>query len=417
MKNTSRISELVLKFLQEELSPEEQMELEDWRQDPENAVLFRELITPEHLHNGIKSVYGVEQSKERIYNRVLAEMPARKGRSAQRFQRIYRLYHDRWAAAVAALLLIAGGGYMWIHFKSAQRAIHPAVKLVRDDIPPGGNKAVLTLGNGARIILDSARTGQLASQGNTKIIKAGSGLLTYHPLPAGPSPAPVTYNTLTTPKGGQYQLVLPDGTKVWLNAASSIRYPTSFTGKVRTVETTGETYFEVAHNQEKPFKVKIGNAVVRDLGTHFNINAYTNEPLMKITLLEGSVSVSRNDREAERETGNMALLPGQQAQISRQGGIDIVSNVNVEKEIAWKNGLFYFREIGVHELMKRLERWYDIQVEYVAGYHNTYHFTGEISRNVPISRVLEMVEQTGVAKFNITGKTVTVMPGIPIPSP
>jgi ferric-dicitrate binding protein FerR (iron transport regulator) len=282
---------------------------------------------------------------------------------------------------------------------------------LKNDVLPGGNKAVLTLGNGATIILDSAHTGALAQQGNTQVVKLNNGQLLYnHTAKNGENSltidhSPLTYNTLSTPRGGQYQLVLPDGSTVWLNAASSIRFPTAFTGNERNVEITGEAYFEVKKNAAMPFTVKMNNgASVQVLGTHFNINAYDDEETIKTTLLEGSVKITKDAALA-------IIRPGEQATLSHKSQTSQnipVQKVDVEEVMAWKNGAFQFGGATIETVMRQISRWYDVEVEYKGNI--SLHFAGTISRNVNISQVLEMLEKAGGIKTTIKGNKVIVTP-------
>ena len=321
--------------------------------------------------------------------------------------RVHFLRRNRWWWAAAIILLLGAGAYIWTGRlpKAAIAQARPATH-TKNDVAPGGNKAVLTLANGAVIILDSAHTGTLAQQGNTAVIKQDNGRLAYnalHDSSASVRATEVLYNTLATPRGGQYQLVLPDGTKVWLNAASSIRYPTAFAGHERRVEVTGEAYFEVAKNTAMPFYVKMNNgAAVEVLGTHFNINAYDDEPARKITLLEGSVKVSG-------KTANVVITPGQQARLTTQNSIlKVTDDVDVEEVMAWKNGAFQFEGADIQSVMRQIGRWYDVEVEYKGNI--SLHFAGTISRNVNISQVLEMLERAGGVKTVVTGRKITVTP-------
>jgi transmembrane sensor len=268
----------------------------------------------------------------------------------------------------------------------------------KNDVAPGTNKAILTLANGSSIILDSAANGTLTTQGNSKILKL-NGMLSYNTLKTKSSE--VLYNTISTPRGGQYQLMLADGSKVWLNAASSLRFPASFVGKERKVELLGEAYFEVAKNASMPFKVKVNGMEVEVLGTHFNINSYENESTIRTTLLEGSVKINKNNNSS-------FLKPGQQAEMNKAGEIKIINNVDVEEAIAWKEGKFQFDRADIHDIMRQLERWYDVDVEYQGTVSS--HFGGTISRDVNLSQVLNMLHLTGEVKFQIEDKKVVVMP-------
>jgi len=276
----------------------------------------------------------------------------------------------------------------------------------KNDIAPGGNRAILTLANGQQIILDSAANGNLAQQGNIKIIKLDNGRLAYKTL--NEKPGEVLYNTISTPRGGQYILVLADGSKVWLNAASSLRFPTSFTGKERNVELTGEGYFEVAHNAAMPFHVKSGDMTVEVLGTHFDINAYNDESVIKTTLLEGSVKVSKG-------AASKMIRPGEQAQIENHGNPLIpkimVQTTDVDAAIAWENGRFIFQGNNIQSVMRQLARWYDVEVSYQENVTDE-KFVGVINRSryENISQILEMLEKTRTVSFTINGRNITVMP-------
>ena len=264
-----------------------------------------------------------------------------------------------------------------------QKRPHPA------DILPGGNRAVLTLADGSTISLDSVHTGNLASQGTTKVLKIQDGELKYDAATAA-GHSTVSYNTLSTPRGGQYKLLLADGTRVWLNAASSIRYPTTFIGPDREVEISGEAYFEIAKNAAMPFRVlTVSNPGDNDpmtidvLGTHFNVNAYTDEPVVRTTLLEGLVKVSK-------EKNTVQLKPGQAAQVRKDGAIQQIQDVDLEATVAWKDGLFEFNDEELPAIMRQISRWYDIDVEY-AGAVPTDKFTGSVSRNTTLSGVLKIL--------------------------
>jgi transmembrane sensor len=299
----------------------------------------------------------------------------------------------RWVAA-ASIIFLLGGAYFLFFNKTKPAIAQTQQERFKNDVAPGGNKAILTLGNGKQIILDSAANGELAKQGNAKIIKTDSGKLAYNTT--NEKPTEVLYNVLTTPKSGQHQLILSDGSKVWLNAASSIKYPTAFVGNEREVEITGEVYFEVEHNDKMPFKVKAGNQTIEDLGTHFDINAYTDEPEMKITLAEGSIKIASN-----------ILKQGQQAHVY-QDQIKILSDADVEEAIAWKNGYYKYNSTDIQSLMRQAARWYDVDVVY-EGKIPEDKFTGKIPRSVNLTEWLKILEYSEV-KFKIDGKKLTVMP-------
>ena len=265
-------------------------------------------------------------------------------------------------------------------------------------IVPGGDKAVLTLSDGSQIVLDSASNGDLAQQGGSTIIKIG-GRLNYA---ANGQSSQVLYNTITTPRGGQYQVELADGSKVWLNAASSLRFPTAFAENVRTVELSGEGYFEVAHDPAKPFYVKVNDLEVQVVGTHFNINGYANEPAVKTTLLEGRVRV-KNSRK------HVFLNPGQQAVVSAaQDDLRIIDDVDVEEVVAWKNGRFLFNSTDLEAIMRQAARWYDADVQYEGKTAET--FSGSLPRTENITQLLKIMEATEKVSFRIQGKEIMVKP-------
>lgn len=308
----------------------------------------------------------------------------------------------KFATAAVALLFLSFGIYTFLHQDkpTATKQIVKAKSRPLHDALPGGNKAVLTLANGQTIILDNAENGTLAKQGTTTVKKTSEGMLVYNAANAAKSNSAVSINTIATPRGGQYQVVLPDGTQVWLNSASSLRFPTRFTGKSRPVEITGEAYFEVAKNAKMPFIVKTERAEIEVLGTHFNVMAYHDEQVMKTTLLEGAVNI-KNGKTVNR------LAPGQQAQIGASGTTKVVSDVDVDDEIAWKNGIFQFRDASVDLILRQASRWYDVDVIYKGNVPNR-EFTGRISRNVKASKLLEMLIYTGI-DMKIEGKKIIVL--------
>lgn len=303
----------------------------------------------------------------------------------------------RTAAAVFVLFAIALGGYFLLKEPDATPLI---VKKESNDIAPGGNKAILTLSNGQQIVLTDARNGNIATEHLTAINKTEDGQLVYQNK--GEQQV-IAYNTISTPRGGQYSITLSDGTKVFLNAASSLKYPVTFSGSQRQVALTGEAYFEVAHNQAKPFKVSSGNQIVEVLGTHFNINSYSDTPIIKTTLIKGSVKVS-----AGKQT--LLLKPGQQSQTIAGAAEDfkliLNKNADVSSEIAWKNGLFQFNGASIREVMQSAARWYDLDVIY-EGELPAIEITGQISRKVNLSGLLELMKFAG-ADIKTEGRKVTI---------
>ena len=308
----------------------------------------------------------------------------------------------RWGRLAAAVIFFISATGIFFGLKPAQPK--PEIAQVKknpftkkDVIVAGGNKAVLTLADGSNIVLDSTHNGTLTKQGNTKVVQVNMATLAYHSDTE--SSQQVVYNTLATPSGGQYQLILPDGSKVWLNAASSIHFPTVFKGNERHVTVTGEAYFEVAKNAAMPFTISVKDMEVKVLGTHFDIMAYDDESTMNTTLLEGSVKVSQ---------GNLVrmLVPGQQSNIDKTGSIK-VTDAAVEEVMAWKNGWFQFNAHDIKTVMRQISRWYNVEVVY-EGKIPPGHFTGLVSRNNDISQVLKIMQSAGV-RFKIEGRKLIVL--------
>lgn len=352
-----------------------------------------------------QKVYDVDW--QGMYDRVLSQ----KGVNQKERKRPFNYILLRVAAAVIALVAISVGIYLGYNEISNRQVPAEQAHKSQQDVSPGGNKAVLTLGNGRVINLNAAASGAVANQGGMQVIKLDSGQLAYRAADRSASPDEVEYNTLATPRGGQYQLILPDGSKVWLNAASSIRFPTAFMGKKREVEISGEVYFEIAENARMPFIVKKGDMKVQVLGTHFNVKAYDDEVKTKVTLLEGKVKVTSGNG------GSAVLKHGQQAILQRfQNGsgqpttqkISVKEEVDLEEIMAWKEGLFVFRNDDLISIMQRLQRWYDIHLEYESNDASASHFTGTISRDADLSKVLKMLELTGGVHFEIKDKTIII---------
>ncbi len=299
--------------------------------------------------------------------------------------------NTRRVAAAAILAILLGVGSLFV-LKNDKKdiSITQIKQLVLDSILPGTNVAILKLADGSEILLDSAGNGQIKEQGNVKIIKIADGHLAYNNN--GDNTNEVLYNTITVPRGGQYQLQLEDGTKVWINAASTLRFPTYFSGNERTVQLTGEAYFEVTKNAAMPFHVEANQLDILVLGTHFNVNAYENEGESRTTLVEGSVRISNTN-----STG--LLYPRQQAIAGGVGSIRVENDVDIEEVLAWKNGLFQFKSANIKAILNQAERWYNVEFEYkeITG----ELFSGQIQRNVNLSQLLKILESTGKVKFHI----------------
>ncbi|WP_346320894.1 FecR domain-containing protein [Chitinophaga sp. YIM B06452] len=298
-----------------------------------------------------------------------------------------------WAAAAAALLVVSAGGYMLVT-KTGKPTVQTA-----QQFGPGYRHATLVLDDGTVVTLDS--NGHRTLQQGRAVVRQQGGQLVYDE--SGDDGA-VTYNTLRTPPGGQFKITLPDGTAVWLNAASSIRYPTAFNGSERRVEITGEAYFEIAQRPEMPFKVGVANkAEVAVLGTDFNVNAYQDEGIIKTTLLQGAISMAA-------PSGRPALLkPGQQAQLNTanaSANIKIINDANIDQAVAWRKGLFNFDHTDLRSVMNELSRWYNVDVRY-EGELPFRTFRGKITRNLSLPEVLEVLQDVDI-RFRMEGKTIVV---------
>ena len=332
-------------------------------------------------------------------------------------------YKKFWLPVAAALIVSIGAGIYYFLLPQQERATPVSViaPQLQNDALPGTNKAILMLDNGKTILLDDSQDGVLVKQGGTAVSKQGENLM-YKGKGNNDKDAPVVFNTLTTPRGGQYKLVLADGSKVWLNASSSIRYPVSFTGNERKVEITGEVYFEISQlsvdglkgkaTKRIPFIVKVNmlgreGAEVEVLGTHFNINAYDDEDAISTTLLEGSIKISP-PRPNEKSLEAVIITPGQQARLNKNGLLQLVKEVNIEETVAWKNGLFMMNGVAIPAVLRQLARWYDVDIVYGNGIPEG-RITGDIPRDMNLSEVLKVMELSGV-HFKIDNKKIIVNP-------
>jgi transmembrane sensor len=305
------------------------------------------------------------------------EQESRGERVGARVRRIWRF------SAAAILLLLAGAGWWLTSRGPSKQGPETAAAQPKPVIVPGRNAAILMLSGGRRVVLDSATQDTVLTEG-AAIVANSHGQLAYNP---GSAPATAaTYNTLTTARGNQYQLALSDGTKVWLNAASSITYPTAFAGQTREVTITGEAYFEVAQNPAQPFHVKASGLDVAVLGTSFNINTYPDEPASRTTLVEGSIRLTVGSRTA-------LLRPGQQVRVNGDQ-VELVPNADVEQALAWKNGVVKLTGATIQEVMRQVSRWYDVDVEYQGNLDRAV-FVGVVSRRQDLSKLIQVLEATG----------------------
>lgn len=391
-----RISYLFNLYYTQQATAEELQELFQLLKDQAiSDQQLTELMQKEWENLNIRTDLFDKAKSEEILNKILnAEKNGGDNRPVK------SMYLAAWFKIAATVLVVLGiGSYFLIRNKPTANNTLVKAQLPHDALP-GENKAILTLANGSTVILDDKQNGLVAKQGNTLVIKSKDGQVGYKPADSVAAEAATAYNTISTPKGYQYQVVLSDGSKVWLNAASSLRFPTQFKGKERDVEITGEAYFEVAKNPDMPFIVKVNREEVKVLGTHFCIMAYDDERFLKTTLLEGSIKLT------SAKTDNI-LKPGNQALLNQQGNVSIIENADVDEAVAWKNGLFQFKDENITGIMRQAARWYDLNVSY-QGKIPTRQFTGKIPRNVKLSEMLSMFKYAGI-NFNIEGKNITVI--------
>ncbi|MET6997184.1 FecR family protein [Chitinophaga defluvii] len=396
MQNQENITRLFHKYLANQCTPGEVDELMQSLRKPEYQSIWEELVAAQVAGTTASSQEPDEVVKARLEQRLQNILHEIEESPVPVYTRKIVPYTWKWAAAAAILILLGTGTYFYLNSPTKQVVHTPAVAM---DVAPGGNKATLTLSNGSVVLIDSVPEGKVAQQGNTSIVKLPNGQLVYNAGNSGVDES--MYNTLATPRGGQYQLTLPDGTQVWLDAASSITYPAVFKGNKREVTITGEAYFEIALNAAKPFFVKVKEATIQVLGTHFNVNAYQEEEAIKVSLLQGAVKLNN-------KKSGIRLVPGQQGQLFPDGALKLIKEVDVEQAIAWKNGYFQFDGIGLPALIRQIARWYDLDVVY-EGAVPEREFSGKIARTAYLSDVIKALELSDVhCRFD--GKKLIVMP-------
>ena len=372
MEFEDRIPRLIAKYLRGDLTPPEQKELDDWINKSESNKLFFAESTDESLMIKELRLFNKKDKTSRLDDTLETIDPETAARKRSRLVRM-----KRYLAAACLVVLLGTAIYILNHTPNKNDVANTSVNTnnsYKNDVAPGTDKATLTLANGSTIELNNLGNKKIADENGIAVNQQGSQLV----YDAGKSPSisqsKLSYHLLSTPRGGQYHVVLPDGSRVWLNAVSSIRYPTSFMGKERNVEITGEAYFEVSHDPAKPFKVKINTpsgdgGEVEVLGTHFNVNAHADEAIINTTLLEGKIKVSKNSS-AGVNPGAVLLKPGQQAQLF-QGQLKTVENADMEAVMAWKNGLFSFDAASIKTVMQQIIRWYDVDVVYAGEVKET----------------------------------------------
>lgn len=402
MDNYSEINELILKHLKQELTPEESATLTAWVEQSETNRRFFTRIndTPALMAEVRALAEGKKLDLDAAWAKIKAvgwETPETDAPA-----KVVSVTWWRYIAGAAAVLLIVSAITYFLQLADKRAATPTVVQAIPKDALPKTNKAYLTLDNGKTIVLDSLQSGLLATQGTTNVVRQKDGVISYSGGKA--SDQKLIYNTITVPRGSDVvYLQMSDGSKVWLNAASSIRYPVAFSEEDRKVEITGEAYFEVTKSQTKNFIVSKGNMNVTVLGTRFNVNSYENEENIKVTLLEGSVKV-------QQEGGERIIKPGQQA-IVNATKINVINDVDLQQVMAWKDGKFIFSNTNIQMIMRQMERWYDLEpTRYENSDVKKWEFNGEVSRYSNASKILQLLEKTGSVKFTVDGKRITVRP-------
>jgi len=405
------IGRLLFRRLTGELTLHEQIELDNWlnQQDPASKQFFEDCSDWDQVNAALSTMYVFDKKA------ALADIQKKIQLKTQSIAPTIEMVKPRgkrwfyWMAAAVLFLTIGAAVFFTVNKKKTDIVVLPVEQRYHNDVSPGGDKAILELADGSKIVLDNASNGELAKQGTTKVMKLDNGQLAYHIGQSGKGP--VSYNTISTPRGGRYQVVLPDGSKVWLNALSSLRFPTAFTGNERKVELNGEGYFEIAKNT-LPFKVRLtqgGTEIaghepleVEALGTEFDLMGYADEDHQKVTLINGAVKVSLGHEQ-------MVLKPNQQSILDKRSyALNLIDPIDVDEIIAWKNGRFQFNDASIESIMRQAARWYDVDISYDGKVDQ--QFRGTIPRQVNLSTLLKILEATGWVHFRIDGKKVTVSP-------
>ena len=409
--SADRVAYLVAGYIRQTLTEKEHDELDEWiTASDENQLLFEELTDPATIERGMNEMekVNVRAAMERLKTKI--RFTDEKVASGKK----------RWVSYSAAASIIIAIGL--VIFFMANRKSKPGKELVKTEvIKPGGNYASLTLSNGNVINLYEVKNGLIDSTNGNEVLKPADGQISYE----NHSNAENEFHVLKTPVGGQYSVTLPDGSRVWLNSLSSLKYPVSFSGTERVVELSGEGYFEVSTapsnspegggQGKTPFVVKMNGMRVEVLGTHFNINAYSDEPSVNTTLLEGRVVVSRESGSREvgksgspedGKTGSLELKPGDQARLMENGELKIENGVDVSEAVAWKNGMFQFKDAPIENVMRQVARWYDVEIVYEGK--PDHHFNATIYRKEAVEKLLHYLEQTNEVHFRVEGKRIVV---------
>jgi transmembrane sensor len=397
----SHIASLIVGDMQDKLTADQRRELNAWLQENgDNYLLYEELMDQEKLGDDLNELhkYDPNLAYEKLTQKIFPQQITGK-----------RVHFRIWWYTAAALLLLVAGGIAYFALNKPAKTIIPQSTIVAQKkspgAPPDTRKAVLILADGTTIPLSEINNGNIAQQGHITIHKNQNGQLEYKSTEAGNGIAGT--NVLRTPRGGEYQVLLEDGTRIWLNSASSIQFPVHFNSDDRRVILTGEAYFEVAKavnpktNHKKSFIVSVGNMEVQALGTSFNISAYKEDNRTQTTVVEGLVQVSRNNQ-------SNLLQPGKK--LIASDSAFTIEDADIKQEIAWKNGEFVFHNTSLKMVMNELARWYDMDVAYAPGVPSL-HFSGEVQRESDINKVLQMLEYTGGVRFTISKRIITVHPG------
>ena len=390
--NFQHIESLIDKYLAGTATEQEKQEVQNWYHSFNDA----------EVNVAVKEEAFRQKLEERMKERLLADINSEPTAVIPMPNR----YRRQLAIAASVIILLGLSFYALLHF-SRNETVSPIAAVEKtgqaDKVVPGSNKAILTLSDGSIVELDSSAKGNITQQGNVVVSKMANGQIAYSINGKTITENDAAfYNTITTPRGGQYQVTLSDGTAVWLNAASSIRFPVVFAGNERLVTITGEAYLEVAKNKEKPFRVDVGDAVVEVLGTHFNINAYADEPFLQTTLVEGSVRVTNRSN----RSFSTVISPGQQAKMSADGNIAVLDHADIEQTLAWKNGIFLFKSTDLTTILRQIGRWYDVEIEYQGSAN--MNFTGQLTRNEEVTDVLKKLALTEEVNFKLTGRKIIV---------
>ncbi len=395
--DTFYIAKILINHLEGNLSEVEKQHLAEWLEaDPQNERLLRELKTDEYLRKELKLLHSFDEQK--AFEKIRETLSKRVPLVSLKNNRIRRMV----GVAAAAIVLLAVSATIFYLYSPKQEdrtivQVEKSPDLLDEKILPGGNIATLTLSDGSVISLNDTENGVLTQEGNVDIVKLKDGQIVYGK--AENTSKEILYNIVSTPRGGQYNLTLSDGTKVWLNAASSLRFPASFSNIDRRVEMEGEVYFDIAADSKHPFIVLVNGAEILVTGTQFNVDAYQDESFMKVTLLEGNVSLKNKNEQ-------ISLTRGQQAEFAKAGKFLIHKKIDLEEVIAWKEGLFHFNKADIKTVMQDIARWYDVEVEFTNSGKNKV-FKGEMQRDLELSQVIKILNKHHI-NIELSGRKMIV---------